>query len=239
MESHVALATEGNSVGEADFSSALHPSAYPAYQGVSRHNIKPRIPDMAKKQTGLSENSASSAEQKDIYQLKVTLLGIEPLIWRRLLVPADLTLAQLHKVLQVVMGWEDEHLHEFHANRHRIGSERSTPLSAVLQRKGAKMIYTYDLGDFWEHRIVLEKQLLSDPEAIYPVCTGGERACPPEDCGGVPGYDNLVDAIPDPNHPDHVELSAWSSGFNPEAFSVDEVNRVFSSRRRRSKTAAR
>jgi len=99
-----------------------------------------------------------SAEQTDIYQLKVTLLGTKPPIWRRLLVPADLTLAQLHKLLQAAMGWEDEHLHEFHASsQRRITSERATLLSEVLQRKGAKIIYTYDFGNSWEHGIVLEK----------------------------------------------------------------------------------
>ena len=143
---------------------------------------------------------------QDIYQLKVTLLGTKPPIWRRLLVSADLTLAQLHNVVQTAMGWDDEHMHEFRAGQRRFGrpepaapfmsgprveSDRTVYLSAVLQRVGAKMTYTYDLGDNWEHVIVLEKQLLAEPQTTYPVCTDGQLACPPEDCGGIPGYYNL------------------------------------------------
>jgi hypothetical protein len=190
----------------------------------------------------------------DIYQLKVALLGTNPPIWRRLLVPADLTLAQLHNVLQTAMGWDDGHMHEFRAGQRRFGrpepadpfvstprveSERTVRLSAVLQRAGAKMIYTYDFGDSWEHQIVLEKCLSSEPPATYPICTDGQLACPPEDCGGIPGYYNLLDALADPSHPRHEELCDWIGGeFNPDDFSVERINRLLSPRRRRSKNSA-
>ena len=129
----------------------------------------------------------------EIYQLKVTLLGTMPPIWRRLLVPADLTLAQLHDVLQATMGWQDCHMHEFSAGHRHFGkpspedrlmgmqpveNERTVRLSNVLSRAGAKAMYTYDMGDSWEHGIVLEKRLPVDPGTAYPVCTDGERACP-------------------------------------------------------------
>ena len=191
---------------------------------------------------------------QDIYQLKVTLLGTKPPIWRRLLVSADLTLAQLHNVVQTAMGWDDEHMHEFRAGQRRFGrpepaapfmsgprveSDRTVYLSAVLQRVGAKMTYTYDLGDNWEHVIVLEKQLLAEPQTTYPVCTDGQLACPPEDCGGIPGYYNLLDALADPGHPRHEELCDWIGGeFNPEAFFIDKVNRLLAPARRRNKTSA-
>jgi hypothetical protein len=151
----------------------------------------------------------------DIYQIKVTLFDTEPPVWRRLLVPARLTLAQFHDVLQAAMGWEDCHLHEYCIGKERFGTpnpedlfmgmtpvinERTVPLSTVLGRLGAKAMYTYDFGDSWEHRIVLEKRLPADPNLTYPLCTGGQRACPPEDCGGIPGFYNLVEAISDPNH---------------------------------------
>lgn len=191
----------------------------------------------------------------DIYQLKVTLLGTKPPIWRRLLVAADLTLAQLHDVLQIAMGWQNGHMHQFRLGQRYFGrpfpeerlmgmtpteNERTVRLSAVLGRVGAKMIYEYDLGDSWEHGIVLEKQLPADIHATYPMCIDGQLACPPEDCGGIPGYYNLLDALADRRHPEHEELSEWIGGsFDPEAFSIDKVNRLLSPARRRSKTSAR
>ena len=136
-----------------------------------------------------------------IYSFKVTLLATSPPIWRRLLVRADVTLAQLHGVLQAAMGWEDGHMHEFSVGQRRFGrpdpedrfmgssveNERRVCLSAILARVGSKAIYTYDFGDGWEHGIVLEKRLPVDPMVTCLVCTGGQLACPPEDCGGVPG----------------------------------------------------
>jgi Plasmid pRiA4b ORF-3-like protein len=191
----------------------------------------------------------------DIYQLRVTLLGTKPPIWRSILVPADLTLAKLHNVLQIAMGWDDEHMHEFRAGQRRFGrpepaapfmrmprveSERTVCLSAVLREEGAKMIYTYDLGDSWEHSILLEKRLPAEPHMTYPVCTDGQLACPPEDCGGIPGYYDMLDALADPTHPRHEELCNWiGREFNPKGFSIDQVNRLLSPAPRRSKTSAR
>jgi hypothetical protein len=186
----------------------------------------------------------------DIYQIKVTLLDTKPPIWRRLQVPADLTLAQLHNVLQIAMGWDDEHMHEFRVGQRRFGrpepadpfmgmpgieSERTARLSAVLGRAGAKMIYTYDFGDSWEHGIALEKQLPGDPNTTYPVCTDGQLACPPEDCGGIPGFYDLLDALADPNHERHEELSDWiDENFDPQGFSLDLLNRKLAPKRRRA-----
>ena len=195
----------------------------------------------------------SSDITQDIYQLKVTLLGTNPPIWRRILVPAGLTLAKLHNVLQITMGWDDEHMHEFRAGQRRFGrpepadpfmrmsrveSERTVSLSAVLQKAGAKMIYTYDLGDSWEHSVLLEKRQEAEPHTIYPICIDGQLTCPPEDCGGIPGYYDLLDAVADPGHPRHEELCHWIGGkFNPDEFSSDKVNRLLSPARRRSKTS--
>ena len=124
----------------------------------------------------------------EIYKLKVTLLGTKPPIWRRLLVPANLTLAQLHAVLQVAMGWQDGHMHEFSIGERRIGipnpqdrlmgmppveNEQKVRLSGVLARVGAKAIYTYDFGDSWEHGIILEKCLPPVPDTTYPLCIVG------------------------------------------------------------------
>jgi hypothetical protein len=173
-----------------------------------------------------------------------------PPIWRRLLVPADLTLARLHNVLQVAMGWHDSHLHEFSAGERRFGqpdpddqlmggaaveSERTAQLSDLLGT-GSNVIYTYDFGDSWEHSIVLEKRLPADPNTTYPICTDGKLACPPEDCGGVPGFYDLLEALADPKHEQHKEMLDWiGKGFDPQAFSVDKVNKMLAllSRRRR------
>ena len=184
-------------------------------------------------------NNTISAE---IYQLKVTLLGTRPAIWRRLLVPADLTLAQLHDVLQIAMGWQECHLHEFSAGGRHFGrpdpedrfmgmppveNERRVRLSSVLHRIGAKAIYTYDFGDSWEHSIVLEKRLPATSTIAYPMCTDGQLACPPEDCGGIGGFYDLLDALCDPTHEQHKELRDWVGGdYDPEAFSMEAVNQI-------------
>ena len=192
---------------------------------------------------------------QEIYQIKVTLLGTDPPIWRRLLVPADLTLEQLHDVLQLAMGWEDCHMHACRIGQQRFGppdpmekafggprtaSERTARLFNVLGRAGIKAVYTYDFGDSWEHRIVVEKRLVQEPGCTYPTCLAGERHAPPEDCGGIPGFYNLLEAIRDPEHEEHEELLDWvGGGFDPDAFSADEDNhRLAPLQRRRSKAAA-
>ena len=178
---------------------------------------------------------------QEIYQLKVTLLHTRPPIWRRLLVPAGLTLEVLHDVLQGAMGWDDSHLHEFRIGQKRfgkpdpndrltglpaIGTKRTAHLFMVLGKVGAKAMYTYDFGDSWEHAIVVEKVLPPKAGVAYPICVGGKLQGPPEDCGGIPGYYNLLEAIRDPAHQEHEGMLDWVGGeFNPEAFSVDDVNR--------------
>jgi len=172
---------------------------------------------------------------EEVYQVKVTLLGTRPPIWRRLLVPATLTLEQLHDVLQLAFGWEDCHMHEFRIGQKRfgkpdpddrlIGNEHAARLFSVLGRVGAKAVYTYDFGDDWEHSITVEKILPLAASHSYPVCVGGKRHGPPEDCGGVPGFYNLLQAIANPKHRQHKESSDWlGDEFDPEAFSVEDVN---------------
>jgi hypothetical protein len=191
-----------------------------------------------------------TAVPPEIYQLKVTLLGTKPPIWRRLLVPADITFAQLDEVLQGAMGWEGGHLHEFSVGERRIGrpnpedilmgmppveNERAVRLCSVLDRVGSKAIYTYDFGDSWEHSIALEKRLPVDPNTAYPVCTDGQLACPPEDCGGIPGYYDLVEALSDPSHERHDEMLDWIGEFDPQGFSVESVNTLLTPLRRSRK----
>jgi hypothetical protein len=185
-----------------------------------------------------------------IFQIKVTLLGSDPPIWRRLLVPASITLAALHNVLQIAMGWDSSHMHEFRKGKQFYGmpnpderffnvprtiDDRKVQLDEVLLRVGSNFLYTYDMGDSWEHAIVLEKRLPVDPNLKYPACLGGELASPPEDCGGIYGFYDLLEASRNPEHPRHGELLEWvGEDWNPDAFSLDDVNQRLHGRRRRT-----
>jgi hypothetical protein len=174
-----------------------------------------------------------------IYQLKVTLKDIKPPIWRRVLVPADITLHRLHEVLQTVLGWTDSHLYLFEVGVEPtyfgdpelvedwadLRPSRTTKLSRVAPAAGAKVVYEYDLGDSWRHDIRVEKVLPAHVGASYPMCLAGKRACPPEDCGGVWGYAELLEVIADPAHEEHESMMAWLGGsFDPEDFDLVEVN---------------
>ena len=179
------------------------------------------------------------AKSEIVFQLKVTLRGIRPPIWRRVLVPSDLTLLQLHDVLQVLMGWTDSHLHQFEVAGNFYGTpdpeleverknERKVRLNEVLHHPKDRMAYEYDFGDSWEHELVLEKIVPRVPKVRYPVVTGGKRACPPEDVGGVWGYGHFLEAVSDSQHPDHEDMVEWSGeGFDPDAFDVGAANRAF------------
>jgi hypothetical protein len=177
-----------------------------------------------------------------IYHLKVVLNGTKPPIWRRLQVPGNANLGWLHAVLQVAMGWTNSHLHQFRVGdllysdlRHNspefegepeILDENKETLQQVAPRQKDMLAYEYDFGDSWEHRITVEKILPPDPAAaMTALCLDGARACPPEDCGGVWGYDNLLTIIKDPKHEEHASMMEWlGAGFDPEAFDADEAN---------------
>jgi hypothetical protein len=134
-----------------------------------------------------------------VYQLKVSLIGISPMIWRRLLVCSDSTIADLHYTIQIAMGWSDVHLNRFHIHGKDFGvyhdggisfsdNPEKVPLSAFGFRIRERFLYEYDFGDEWLHEVRIEKHLPFDPKRSYPVCIGGKQAAPPEDCGGVQVY---------------------------------------------------
>ncbi|PIP82599.1 MAG: hypothetical protein CO113_10755 [Elusimicrobia bacterium CG_4_9_14_3_um_filter_62_55] len=178
------------------------------------------------------------AQQGQVYQLKVALDEITPPIWRRLVVPSDINLFKLHEIIQVAMGWTNSHLHQFIVGRTFYGipddeiegaieikDERKHTLSQIAKKKGAKVVYEYDMGDSWEHHIVVEEVLEQGGKTGHPSCLDGARACPPEDVGSTPGYYNFLAAIKDPKHPEHKIMIEWiERPFDPEAFSVDDVN---------------
>jgi hypothetical protein len=173
-----------------------------------------------------------------IHQLKVTLTGTKPPIWRRIQVASSINLRRLHDVIQAAMGWTQSHLYQFELGDVCYGepdpeygmpirSAKSTPLRRIAPEPGAKFTYQYDFGDNWQHQIVVEKVLPPEPGVAYPRCVAGRRACPPEDCGGVWGYAEFLEAIRDPEHEEHEAMLEWVGGaFDPEAFDLREVNQV-------------
>lgn len=175
--------------------------------------------------------------QGPIYQLKITLHASKPPIWRRVLVPSNITLGELHRVIQAVMGWYNCHLHEFVIGDRYYGdpsldlgyevwSENHVLVRYVVPGEKFKFSYEYDFGDSWLHDILVEKILPPDPEQTLPVCLKGRRACPPEDVGGIWGYYDFLEALQDPNHPEHTTYLEWIGGkWDAEAFDLDETNR--------------
>jgi len=177
-----------------------------------------------------------------VYQLKVGLRGTKPPIWRRLEVPADISLARLHTVIQVAFGWDDSHMHAFETPYGNFGvadaelghrAEAPVTLEQVAPAANSRLRYTYDFGDDWEHDVVVEKVLDRRGTAEYPRCTGGRRAAPPDDCGGVWGYAELVEVLGDPDHPEHEDRLEWlglddAAGFDPDRFDADAVTRALS-----------
>ena len=179
----------------------------------------------------------TNSEPVQIYQLKVTLRGAHRPIWRQFQVKSNITLAKLHRILQTVMGWTNTHLHRFLIRGAQYGipddmvlrkmiDERKHRLSDVVSGQASLFTYEYDFGDGWHHELLVENILSPEAGVHYPVCLAGARACPPEDAGGTPAYQNLLEAIRNLNHPQHDEYLEWiGDGFDPEAFDADKVNR--------------
>lgn len=209
---------------------------------------------------------------EQIYQLRITLRDSKPPIWRQVAVPSGLTLGQLHEVIQIAMGWDECHLHQFvlrdkalkpsrdevrrvtesdvwtdefinHMPGERVFVSGATPFGEPTEMEGededavtlaqvcpkvkSKLAYMYDFGDGWDHIIEVQKIEDPKPNATYPLCLAGKLACPPEDCGGIYGYYNLLNAIADPDHEDHEDLAEWlDEDFDPDAFDIDEVNAI-------------
>ena len=175
-------------------------------------------------------------KSKSLCQIKVTLVGSKPPIWRRLIVKDNIRLDELHSVLQVAMGWSDYHLHQYRVGNSYIGipepefdfdvtDESKVCLHDIVFDPKDSFVYEYDFGDGWEHKIVLEKILPLDCSES-PVVVKGKKACPPEDCGGIWGYYDFLDAIQDPKHEEHESMLEWVGGeFDPDAFDMDSINK--------------
>lgn len=185
-----------------------------------------------------ASNQTLKHTAEGVYQLKIMLKDSKPPIWRRVQVRAEITLAQLHEVIQLAMGWTDSHLHQFRVDgemysqpdfeldefSQETNDENNVHLWRLVGLQDS-FSYEYDFGDGWEHEIVVEKVLPIEEGVLYPRCLAGKRACPPEDVGGVWGYEEFLAAIKDPKHPEHREMLEWVGGsFDPADFDLAEVN---------------
>ena len=172
----------------------------------------------------------------DLLLLHIELKWIEPAIWRRVVVPETITLGRLHSVIQIAMGWEGGHLHEFEIAGENYGipdpdgwgppvnpEARKTLIKALQRRK--TFHYLYDFGDSWDHRIKVVKALPAGACPQVPYCVDGANACPPEDVGGGPGYAEFFEAMADPNHSKHKAMMEWyGRDFDPTVFEWERVN---------------
>jgi hypothetical protein len=178
-----------------------------------------------------------------VVSLKVTLKGTKPPVWRRLLVPGSMTLRDLSEAILTAMGWMGGHLHAFEVGGRQYGDpattddvadEKRLTLNGVLKSGVRRFGYDYDFGDNWEHVIAVEKTIPPVPGQAYPACVDGKRNCPPEDCGGVWGYDELLEILADPAHPEREERLEWIGGdFDPEEFDVSIADKRLAARFKR------
>lgn len=173
-------------------------------------------------------------------QLRIELKGVKPSVWRCVLVPESITLGKLHVVLQTVMGWGGGHLHEYEVDGLRYGmkdpeldfgepvaDERRMRLKTLIERGVRRLTYVYDFGDDWEHLIKIEDLVLPRTSTSSILCIAGANACPPDDVGGVWGYDEFRAAITDPQHEQHQEMTHWIGyPFDPAAFDIEAVNQM-------------
>ena len=176
------------------------------------------------------------------FQFRIELEDTEPLIWRQILVPESYTFWDLHVAIQDSMGWSDCHLHQFKIknedkieligipdemmdeNLPHILPCWDIPITKYFTKEGITLEYEYDFGDSWIHQVQLEKIIPQEIGRKYPVCIAGEKACPPEDCGGVPGFYHLLDIISDPKNEEYEEMIYWlGEGYNSDHFDLNEV----------------
>jgi hypothetical protein len=177
---------------------------------------------------------AISDNINEIATIRIELRDTDPLIWREVDVPTSITLKVLHDVIQAVMGWFDHHLWEFTIGKQRYGlpmdedwgtaprkEASKVRLHDVLKPRETVIDYIYDFGDSWEHRLTVTKVRAGNPEASYPCYLGGEKNAPPEDCGGIPSFYDMLEALADPDHPNHADASEWADDYDPDV--IDEL----------------
>lgn len=175
--------------------------------------------------------------KRSIYIVDVTLLDVRPRVWRRLQLPGATRLDRVHQILQHTLGWQDCHCHQFRAgeaiysevdpdfNNDFALDESDYSLSDLLINPGDEILYEYDFGDGWEHRIELIETLPIEDANGVPVCLDGDRACPPEDVGGPPGYQHMLKVLANPSHPEYRDYCQFiPDDYEPDWFDLDDVN---------------
>lgn len=191
------------------------------------------------------------AVPKTVYTLKVTLRHVRPPIWRRIVVRSETRLSALADILIEAMGWDGSHLHQFETPDgaiygepddeafpfgRRTLDESKHKLAAVLPAIRSTLRFDYDFGDGWEHEVIVEAIGPPDGSTSYPRCLAGKRACPPEDCGGPWGYGELLEALADPRHERHEELTEWiGDEFDSDEFDADAITEMLQAVRRRGR----
>jgi len=177
-----------------------------------------------------------------VYQLRIELAEIEPCIWRTILVPDNIKLSKLDRIIQEAFGWTNSHLHEFRIGTKRYGmvdvvedldwdeedallDDRKFTIGMVLSNDLNYFEYEYDFGDGWDHRVKVEKIHVANQNNDWPVCIAGENACPPEDVGGSYGYEEFLEIMSDPAHEEYTNMYRWCGGpFDPRGFDVNSAN---------------
>lgn len=216
--------------------------------GYYRHPVPPMpiTPIWHRVISQLADTEAASVQPlrkkrkaRTVYALKIRLAEIDPPVWRRVLVADTTTLGELHWIIQLSMGWTNSHLHQFEIDGtyysdpdfelsealEDIRNEHRMTIGKAILGEVDRFIYEYDFGDSWRHEVRVEEEYPLNEGDVYPQCVAGERACPPEDCGGVWGYTNFLKVIFDPSHPEHEETLVWAGGsFEPDRFDLEAVN---------------
>jgi Plasmid pRiA4b ORF-3-like protein len=181
-----------------------------------------------------ARNSAPSDSVNEIATARIALRDTDPVIWRQVELPTSLTLKVLHDIVQAVMGWFDYHLWEFTIGKQRYGlpmdedwgtepriDAGKVRLRDVLKPHKTVIEYLYDFGDSWRHRITVTDIRAGEPGVSYPRYIGGAWNAPPEDCGGIPGFYEMLEARADPKHPNHAEVTEWLDDYDPKI--IDEL----------------
>jgi hypothetical protein len=178
-------------------------------------------------------------QTKKTIQLHVTLAGTNPSIWRRIIVPDSINFFDLHHIIQISMGWTNSHLFEFLVSDYTLrfideqfedsdsyADAKEIAIDLLLTKEKYRFKYIYDFGDHWEHSVEVEKIDKEDPERVYPLCVGGNLNCPPEDCGGISGYYNLLEILKDKKHPEYKDMKGWlGKKYDPGKLGLNKINK--------------
>jgi hypothetical protein len=202
-----------------------------------KRTLNPEQPGPDKKKSPSPEDSGA------VYEFRIAIEGSSPRIWRKLRVPGDFTLYDLHMALQICFGWTESHLHSFTINGTEykstdlpVGSflsmddesadELDYTLDALNLKEKEHFTYLYDFGDSWEHKLRVSKITLAAGDERRPRCLGGKRSGPLEDSGGIWGYENMLDILKNPEHEEYEEISEWAGDHDSEYFNLEEINRL-------------